>query len=357
MKKQMFQFLAVFLTLLLLAGCAGTPAAPSEDSTVPPATEPTELVFNGKSYPLDVESLEIGTYDLEQLRWAANLRELVISGSAPESWEFLSTLSALETLTIHLSGTEAADVRLDGALLPALKTLEISTDSPIETLALPQAGLESCRLTLPELRRLDLSAAAVETLLLSLPGAPDETVPGRVQSLECEDFSPDDALLGLDGLESLSLNVLQPLDFLSGLPQIKKLSLSGGTWELSPLVQSGVTELSLYKVEADLKALAQSGLETLRLQECAVEPAALAGMAHLRVLQLSDEGLTTLPLEELPELETLILQVSPEQLQATFTAENAAELEQLDTGLSKEALAAFLERGGTIYTFPDHRRN
>lgn len=357
MKKQMFQFLAVFLTLLLLAGCAGSPAAPSEDSTVPPATEPTELVFNGKSYPLDVESLEIGTYDLEQLRWATNLRELVISGSAPESWEFLSTLSALETLTIHLSGTEAADVRLDGALLPALKTLEISADSPIETLALPQAGLESCRLTLPELRRLDLSAAAVETLLLSLPGAPDETVPGRVQSLECEDFSPDDALLGLDGLESLSLNVSQPLDFLSGLPQIKKLSLSGGTWELSPLVQSGVTELSLYKVEADLKALAQSGLETLRLQECAVEPAALAGMAQLRILQLSDERLTTLPLEELPELETLILQVSPEQLQATFTAENAAELEQLDTGLSKEALAAFLERGGTIYTFPDHRRN
>ena len=357
MKKQMFQFLAIFLTLLLLAGCAGSPAAPSEDSTVPPATEPTELVFNGKSYPLDVESLEIGTYDLEQLRWAANLRELVISGSAPESWEFLSALSALETLTIHLSGTEAADVRLDGALLPALKTLEISADSPIEMLALPQAGLESCRLTLPELRCLDLSAAAVETLLLSLPGAPDETVPGRVQSLECEDFSPDDALLGLDGLESLSLNVLQPLDFLSGLPQIKKLSLSGGTWELSPLVQSGVTELSLYKAEADLAALAQSGLETLRLQECAAEPAALAGMAHLRVLQLSDEGLTTLPLEELPELGTLILQVSPEQLQATFTAENAAELEQLDTGLSKEALAAFLERGGTIYTFPDHRRN
>ena len=190
-----------------------------------------------------------------------------------------------------------------------------------------------------------------------MPGAPDETVPGRVQSLECEDFSPDDPLLELDGLESLSLNVLQPLDFLSGLPQIKKLRLSGGTWELSPLVHSGVTELSLYKVEADLKALAQSGLETLRLQECAVEPAALAGMAHLRVLQLSDEGLTTLPLEELPELETLILQVSPEQLQATFTAENAAELEQLDTGLSQEALAAFLERGGTIYTFPDHRRN
>ena len=146
MKKQMFQFLAVFLTLLLLAGCAGSPAAPSEDSTVPPATEPTELVFNGKSYPLDVESLEIGTYDLEQLRWATNLRELVISGSAPESWEFLSTLSALETLTIHLSGTEAADVRLDGALLPALKTLEISADSPIETLALPQAGLKAAAL-------------------------------------------------------------------------------------------------------------------------------------------------------------------------------------------------------------------
>ena len=351
MKKQMFQFLAIFLTLLLLAGCAGSPAAPSEDSTVPPATEPTELVFNGKAYPLDVESLEIGTYDLEQLRWAANLRELVISGSAPESWEFLSTLSALETLTIHLSGTEAADVRLDGALLPALKTLEISADSPIETLALPQAGLESCRLTLPELRRLDLSAAAVETLLLSLPGAPDETVPGRVQSLECEDFSPDDALLGLDGLESLSLNVLQPLHL--SLPD----GVPGGTWELSPLVQSGVTELSLYKAEADLKALAQSGLETLRLQECAVEPAALAGMTQLRVLQLSDEGLTTLPLEELPELETLILQVSPEQLQATFTAENAAELGQLDTGLSKEALAAFLERGGTICVFPDNRRS
>ena len=49
MKKRMFRFLTVILTLLLLAGCAGTPVAPSEDGTVPLTTEPDELVFNGIS--------------------------------------------------------------------------------------------------------------------------------------------------------------------------------------------------------------------------------------------------------------------------------------------------------------------
>ena len=250
MKKRMFRFLAVFLTIFLLAGCAGSPVAPSEDSTVPPATEPTELVFNGKSYPLDVESLEIGTYDLEQLRWATNLRELVISGSAPESWEFLSALSALETLTIHLSGTEAADVRLDGASLPALKTLEISADSPIETLALPQAGLESCRLTLPELRRLDLSAAAVETLLLSLPGAPDDIIDKIESGIQNAGAVSRLLAAGMDGqvvletvLHGFDLEILetQPVEYrcYCSRDRVTRTLISLGRTELQSIVDDG----------------------------------------------------------------------------------------------------------------------
>ena len=116
MKKRMLRFLGVILTLLLLTGCAGTPAAPSEDSTVPLPTEPEELVFNGKAYPLDVESLDIGPYHLEQLRWATKLNYLMITGREPDSWEFLGELpDTLCTLYLNITpgSGDSGDLNLE----------------------------------------------------------------------------------------------------------------------------------------------------------------------------------------------------------------------------------------------------
>lgn len=136
--------LLLFLTALLLAGCAAEPlptesAAPSSEVLPSEETPPEALVFDGKSYPLDVESLSVGSYELQQLRWATGLKELHFSGHAPESWDFLASLTALETLQISLAaGPDPAELPLDGYALPALKSLQISAECPVGTLSLPR---------------------------------------------------------------------------------------------------------------------------------------------------------------------------------------------------------------------------
>ena len=72
MKRTLLLLLAALL-LALLAGCAGEPlptesAAPSSEVLLSEETPPEALVFDGKSYPLDVESLSVGPYELQQLR-------------------------------------------------------------------------------------------------------------------------------------------------------------------------------------------------------------------------------------------------------------------------------------------------
>ena len=106
-----------------------------------------------------------------------------------------------------------------------------------------------------------------------------------------------------------------------------------------------------------------SGVEEVATQGADTEAiASLAGMQSLKSLQVSDEKVTDLSvLTELPNLETLILLVSEMQTHAemaerTLTADSVDALERLDTGLPKEQLAAFLERGGTISILPDYGR-
>lgn len=50
------------------------------------------------------------------------------------------------------------------------------------------------------------------------------------------------------------------------------------------------------------------------------------------------------------------MQTHAEMAERTLTAASADALERLDTGLPKEQLAAFLERGGTISILPDYGR-
>ena len=171
--------LLLFLTALLLAGCTAEPlptesAAPSSEVLPSEETPPEALVFDGKSYPLDVESLSVGPYELQQLRWATGLKELHFSGHAPESWDFLASLTALETLQISLAaGTDPAELPLDGYALPALKSLQISAECPVGTLSLPQAAVESCTVELSAVKSLDCSKLTAGEVQMVLSAAPE----------------------------------------------------------------------------------------------------------------------------------------------------------------------------------------
>ena len=214
-------------------------------------------------------------------------------------------------------------------------------------------------------KQLDASTAEIKNLVLALSETPETLKLGPgLKSLDCEGFVLDTAALeGQTELISLTLSAAQDLSFLADLPALEFLSLSGDGWDLTPAAQTGLRRVLLLKGSCDLSPLVNSGVEEVATQGADTEAiASLAGMQSLKSLQISDEKVTDLSvLTELPNLETLILLVSEMQTHAemaerTLTAASADALERLDTGLPKEQLAAFLERGGTISILPDYGR-
>ena len=364
MKRTLLLFLTALL-LALLAGCAGEPlptesAAPSSEVLPSEETPPEALVFDGKSYPLDVESLSVGPYELQQLRWATGLKELHFSGHAPESWDFLASLTALETLQISLAaGTDPAELPLDGYALPALKSLQISAECPVGTLSLPQAAVESCTVELSAVKSLDFSKLTAGEVQMVLSAAPETLIFGSVQSLSCEGFAPDVASLQALPVSELSLTEAQPLDFVAEMSSLEHLRLSGSGWELAPLAQSGLLRLSLSRCGGDLSMLTQSSIEHLILPDASTETvASLAGMASLHTLQVSDAAAQDLAvLETLPNLETLFLNVASQSAAiGNGELKDAALLDELETPIPLEQLKSFLQRGGTLWLYQDPNR-
>ncbi len=331
--------LLLFLTALLLAGCTAEPlptesAAPSSEVLPSEETPPEALVFDGKSYPLDVESLSVGPYELQQLRWATGLKELHFSGHAPESWDFLASLTALETL-------------------------QISAECPVGTLSLPQAAVESCTVELSAVKSLDFSKLTAGEVQMVLSAAPEALIFGSVQSLSCEGFAPDVASLQALPVRELGLTEAQPLDFVAEMSSLEHLRLTGSGWELAPLAQSGLLRLSLSRCGGDLSVLTQSSIEHLILPDASTETVtSLAGMASLHTLQVSDAAAQDLAvLETLPNLETLFLNVAS-QSAAIGNGEfkDAALLDELETPIPLEQLKSFLQRGGTLWLYQDPNR-
>ena len=338
------------ISAVVLGGCTSAPVQAQTECVAPStgaATEaapPEALVFNGVSYPLDITSLTVGSYGLEQLQWAAALTELEYIGSAPENWDFLAWLPTLSRLTISLSAGASIDVRLDGSALPALTTLELDAACPIGTLSLPRATLTDCALRLSTTAQIDATAAELGSLFLSCPDAPQSLTLGPVTALTCDGFAPPpEALIHAAGLRELTLTMAQPLDFLTSLPSLEKLSLYGDGWDFAALPETTVSCLVVPSCDA----------ETL---------AALEGMDSLRALQLSDACVTELSiLSALPDLETLAILVEEVQpgglpLAVPLTAVDAEAIDLLQTTLPTEQLAAFLERGGTLLLLPDYNR-
>lgn len=364
MKRTLLLLLAALL-LALLAGCTGEPlptesAAPSSEVLPSEETPPEALVFDGKSYPLDVESLSVGPYELQQLRWATGLKELHFSGHAPESWDFLASLTALETLQISLAaGTDPAELPLDGYALPALKSLQISAEGPVGTLSLPQAAVESCTVELSAVKSLGFSKLTAGEVQMVLSAAPETLTFGSVQNLSCEGFAPDAASLQALPVRELSLTEAQPLDFVAEMSSLEHLRLSGSGWELAPLAQSGLLRLSLSHCGGDLSVLTQSSIEHLILPDASTETvASLAGMASLHTLQVSDAAAQDLAvLETLPNLETLFLNVASQSAAiGNGELKDAALLDELETPIPLEQLKSFLQRGGTLWLYQDPNR-
>ena len=347
-KLILFSLLSLGLIAAFLVGCA---SAPIQTEGVAPTTgaateviPPQELVFNGVSYPTDSTALTVGPYGLEQLQWATALTELNYIGDAPESWDFLAWLPTLTRLTLHLSAGETTDLRLDGYELPALETLEIDAECPIGTLTLPSAAPTDCSIRLSAVTRADTSAAEIDRLFLSLSDAPQELTLGQVSALTCDGFAPTpDALEHAVGLRELTLGTAQPLDYLTTLSALEKLSLYGDGWDLSPLRDTTISALVV--PSCDTEALA-----------------VLDGMTSLRSLQISDACVTDLAtISVLPCLETLAISVDEAQpgdppFAAPLTAADAETLALLETPLPKEQLSAFLEHGGTLLLLPDYNR-
>lgn len=338
------------ISVIVLGGCASV-SGQAQTEHVAPSTEavteaapPEALVFGGVSYPLDTTSLTVGPYGLEQLQWATALTELEYIGSAPENWDFLAWVPTLSRLTISLSAGASIDLRLNGSALPALTTLELDTACPIGTLSLPRATLTDCVLRLSAAAQVDTTAAELGSLFLSCPDGPQSLTLGPVTALTFDGFAPpSDALTQAAGLRELTLTTAQPLDFLTALPSLEKLSLYGDGWDLAALPETTVSSLVVPSCDA----------ETL---------AALEGMASLRSLQLSDACVTELSvLSALPDLETLAILVEEVQpgglpLAVPLTADDAEALDLLQTTLPTEQLSAFLERGGTLLLLPDYNR-
>lgn len=340
--------LLLCISITFLVGCA---SAPTQTEGVAPTTgaateviPPQELVFNGVSYPTDSTALTVGPYGLEQLQWATALTELNYIGDAPESWDFLAWLPTLTRLTLHLSAGETTDLRLDGYELPALETLEIDAECPIGTLTLPSAAPTDCSIRLSAVTRADTSAAEIDRLFLSLSDAPQELTLGQVSALTCDGFAPTpDALEHAVGLRELTLDTAQPLDYLTTLSSLEKLSLYGDGWDLLPLRDTTISALVVPSCNAEALAV-------------------LDGMTSLRSLQISDACVTDLAtISVLPCLETLAISVDEAQpgdlpFAAPLTAADAETLALLETPLPKEQLTAFLEQGGTLLLLPDHNR-
>lgn len=340
MKKQFFKGAALTIlciVTLFLFGCVG------EEPPVG-ATPPDALEFNGVSYPLDAEVLSVGPYGTEQLAWSTNLHELTYTGAAPESWDFLSSLSHLEYLSIYISADESHDLLLGDYELPALQTLEVICDGALGSLSLPKTATEAaCFVQLDGVERLDASASTLGVLTLSLSAAPTElTLGSGLHELTCDGFAPDLAALGEAAvLETLRLTVVQDL---APLPAgVKNLTLSGSEWVLS--------------------ALKQSSVEMLAAQQCtSAELQQLAGAAALHTLQISDAYTSDLDFAAgLPKLRQIYILVDemqshPEYLITQITAENAEALEGMSTALPQDQLSDFLADGGTLVFVPEYNR-
>lgn len=205
MKKYM-RLLALMLSLLLLAGCAGSP----EPTIVVP--DPTDETEQSTEDTANVGGADDGAVVLEQ-------EELFLTvNNGKEELDQLTHVAGLKKLYLSISATDAnvgMDVALDAYALGDLTYLAIYSEVSLGTVTLPDAAMSYCSLYLPqgEVNALAQPNGSVYELSLQLPKSDMSTLLASLsdwQTLGSLELSADlltdlSAVGGMSGLYTLGL--------------------------------------------------------------------------------------------------------------------------------------------------------
>ena len=324
----MKKFLLIFALLILVLFCA---CGREEISKKSPASEKVTWEIDGKDYevfvPAKTRLEDDGEGDI-------TIHTSSLSEGATIDLSGLSGCEYINSLVVKLNGEGE---KLILPYLPNLSYCEIYGNAPelIDASAMEDYTTLSLSEILPD--KIDIGSGP-ESLVLGygfdlskLAGAENVnnvTIHGNADLAKTADigevesvyiFGENDNVAGLENLKSL-----------------KKLSFQAFSGDLS-----GIGKLSMETLAFN-SDITQETIDTLSESETVTE------------LHINDEFITKSDfLDKLPNLKTLVLSVLST---SSFEAIDETQLESLETNIPKEALKAFMEKGGEIYLVYDWSR-
>lgn len=331
----MKKLFALILALLMLCACGGK--EPVSGNIEEPPSEQTE---NGKVV------VTIGGKDYE-----VNIPEKTrINDNSEGNIEILTSSLTEPGTVIDLSGLSGCEY---------INSLVIKLNGEGEKLILPD---------LPNLSYCEIYGNSAELI--------DASAMENYTTLSLSDILPDKIDIG-SGPESIVLGYGFDLSKLSGAENVKNVTIHGNA-DLSKIADMGEVEnvyifgendnvaglenlkslkrLSFQAFSGDLSGIGKLSMETLVLNSDITQETidTLSESETVTELHINDEFITKSDfLDKLPNLKTLVLSVLST---SSFEAIDETQLESLETNIPKEALKAFMEKGGEIYLVYDWSR-
>lgn len=331
----MKKLFALILALLMLCACGAN--EPLSENTEKPSAEQPE---NGKVV------VTIGGKDYE-----VNIPEKTrINDNSEGNIEILTSSLTEPGTVIDFSGLSGCEY---------INSLVIKLNGEGEKLILPD---------LPNLSYCEIYGNAPELI--------DASVMKDYTTLSLSDVLPDKIDIG-SGPESIVLGYGFDLSKLSGAENVKNVTIHGNA-DLSKIADIGEVEsvyifgendnvadlenlkslkkLSFQAFSGDLSGIGKLSMETLVLNSDITQETidTLSESETVTELHINDEFITKSDfLDKLPNLKTLVLSVLST---SSFEAIDETQLESLETNIPKEALKAFMEKGGEIYLIYDWSR-
>ena len=331
----MKKFLLIFALLILVLFCAcGIP----EEHVIeePPSEQPENVkvvvTIGGKDYEVNIP---------EKTR---------INDNSEGNIEILTSSLTEPGTVIDFSGLSGCEY---------INSLVIKLNGEGEKLILPD---------LPNLSYCEIYGNAPELI--------DASVMKDYTTLSLSDVLPDKIDIG-SGPESIVLGYGFDLSKLSGAENVKNVTIHGNA-DLSKIADIGEVEsvyifgendnvadlenlkslkkLSFQAFSGDLSGIGKLSMETLVLNSDITQETidTLSESETVTELHINDEFITKSDfLDKLPNLKTLVLSVLST---SSFEAIDETQLESLETNIPKEALKAFMEKGGEIYLIYDWSR-